>query len=148
VEDSGSLTVIEKLQPIKNGMAALNYEDGLQLIFNNGQKKNITTKNGLPSNTVYDVHEYKDTLWISTRKGVAAWANDKVVKTISAANGLLGNRCLFSFHDRQQNLWMVTDEYLCRWDGSKIITNTTIVIKTEEKIILPLACLIPFQIHW
>ena len=133
VEDSGSLTVIEKLQPIKNGMAALNYEDGLQLIFNNGQKKNITTKNGLPSNTVYDVHEYKDTLWISTRKGVAAWAGNKIVKNISAAQGLLGNRCLFSFHDRQQNLWTVTDEYLCRWDGSKIITNTTIVIKNGRK---------------
>lgn len=129
IRDTATPFVSEKIQAFSNGFASYNYEDGLQFTFNNGAKVNLSEKNGLPSNAVYHVHENKDTFWISTQKGVAAYSNGKVVKTIGPADGLLGNRCVFSFHDSSNNFWILTDKYLGKFTGKKVITNISLPVK-------------------
>lgn len=121
-DDTTTIAISEKVQPIKNGLAAYNYEDGLQLIGFNGSRRMVEKKDGLPSNAVYHVHEYKDTIWISTKSGIAAYTNGKVVKTISTAQGILGNRCIFSFHDKAGKFWILTDKYLGSYDGNNVTT--------------------------
>ncbi|MBP6025650.1 sensor histidine kinase [Ferruginibacter sp.] len=116
-----TMAVSEKLLPLSNCFAALNYEDGVQFIYPNHKYILVTTKNGLPANAVYDVHEYKDTLWISTARGIAAYTNGKVVKTFTAVNGIKGNLCLFSFHDNKGNYWVVTDKYLNEYKNNQFI---------------------------
>ena len=127
--DSGSNQISEKLLAIPGGYASLTYEDGVQFCYTNGQKINFTTKDGLPSNEVYDVHSYKDSFWISTKSGVAVLAKNIVVKTITNKKGLQGNRCLYSFHDNEGRYWIVTDSHLGRYDGEKVITYSSVPIK-------------------
>ncbi len=131
-----SMTVSEKLLPFSNCFAALNYEDGVQFIYPNQKYIMLTNKDGLPANAVYDVHEYKDTFWISTANGIAAYTNGKVVKTYTAANGIKGNRCLFSFHDNKDNYWVVTDKYLNEYKTNKFIAiSTTPIIEGRDDVV-------------
>lgn len=129
IEDTASLPVCEKILTLKNSIAAFNYEDGLQLNYFDGKKEMLTVKDGLPSNAVYHAHEHKDTLWISTKSGIAAYTGNRVVKTISAQQGINGNRCVYSFHDKNNTLWIVTDKYLGRYDGNRVTTYTAAVVK-------------------
>jgi signal transduction histidine kinase len=124
--------VAEKLIPFSNGYASLNYEDGVQLIYENKQRENISTKEGLPGNAVYDVHEYKDTFWISTANGVAAYTQGKVVKTFTNADGLKGSRCIYSFHDAKGGYWVLTDKYLNEKVGNKFNTLTSVSITNGD----------------
>lgn len=129
VIDSGSNQISEKILPIPGGYASLTYEDGVQFCYTNGQKITFTIKDGLPSNAVYDVHCYKDSIWVSTNSGVAVLTKNKLVKTITARNGLQGNRCLYSFHDNEGRYWIVTNSHLGRYDGDKVITYSSVPIK-------------------
>ena len=128
-EDSNSFFVSEKVQPFRNGYAAFNYEDGIQLNYFDGRRKQFNVQNGLPSNAVYHVHEKDDTLWVSTRSGIGAISNGKVVKTITSKEGLHGERCIFSFHDTQGNFWIVTDQYLGKYDGRMVYTYSSVPVK-------------------
>lgn len=92
-----SMTVSEKLLPFSNCFAALNYEDGVQFIYPNQKYIMLTNKDGLPANAVYDVHEYKDTFWISTANGIAAYTNGKVVKHIRLLMALKATVAYFLF---------------------------------------------------
>lgn len=129
VEDTASFMVNEKIQLIPDGIAAYNHEDGLQLNMADGRKIFLTAKNGLPSNAVYHVQPYRDTLWISTKSGVAAYSGGKIVKTIGPQQGLTGERCIYTFHDKQNRLWILTDKYLGSYDGSRVITYPSVVVK-------------------
>ena len=120
--------VSEKLIPLSQGYASINYEDGLQLNYSDQKSVPVSVKDGLPANTVYDVHEYKDTLWISTAKGVAAYTQGKVVQTFSFSNGIKGNRCIYSFHDKDGKYWVLTDKYLNEFDGKKFLALTAIAV--------------------
>lgn len=128
-EDTSALNVCERILPFKTGIAAYNYEDGIQLNYLTGKKEMLTVKDGLPSNAVYHVHEHKDTLWISTKSGIAAYTGNRIVKTISAQQGINGNRCVYSFHDKNNTLWILTDKYLGSYDGNKVNTYTAAVVK-------------------
>lgn len=120
--------VSEKLIPLSQGYASINYEDGLQLNYSDHKTVPVSVKDGLPANAVYDVHEYKDTLWISTAKGVAAYTQGKVVQTFSFSNGIKGNRCIYSFHDKDGKYWVLTDKYLNAFDGKKFWALTAIAV--------------------
>jgi signal transduction histidine kinase len=120
--------VSEKLITLSQGYASINYEDGLQLNYSDEKSVSVSVKDGLPANTVYDVHEYKDTLWISTAKGVAAYTQGKVVQTFSFSNGIKGNRCIYSFHDKDGKYWVLTDKYLNAFDGKKFLALTAIAV--------------------
>ncbi len=116
--------VSEKLQNISSGYTTFNHEDGLHLRYS-GKKINITRKEGLPSDEVFHVHEYKDTLWISTSRGIAACTQGKIVKTYTAENGIKGGKCKYSFHDNKGQFWLLTQKYLHSFTGSRFTALST-----------------------
>ncbi len=138
-DDAITLRVSEKLQPLSVGYAAYNYEDGLQLV-NGNITIRLTIKDGLPSNAVYHVHEYKDTIWISTAMGLAAYTNGKVVSTYSSAQGIKGSRCIFSFHDNRGKLWVLTDKHLNEWVGNRFNALVSIAV-ADGNDDMPYSCL-------
>jgi signal transduction histidine kinase len=127
MDDTITLRVAEKLQLLSAGYAVYNYEDGLQLI-DGGSKINVTTKEGLPSNAIYNVHEYKDTIWISTAMGVCAYTKGKVVRTYSGAEGIKGSRCIFSFHDNNGKFWVLTDKHLNEQVGNRFNALVSVAV--------------------
>ncbi|MFZ4059017.1 MAG: two-component regulator propeller domain-containing protein [Ferruginibacter sp.] len=116
--DKSTPAINEGLQSISNGYVTYNYEDGLRFVYNNQTQQALTIKDGLPSNAVFDVHEYKDSFWISTAKGLAVFMANKLVKSYDHTNGIKGSRCVFSFHDNKGKLWLVSDKYLHEFDGT------------------------------
>lgn len=115
-EDLNTPWVSERLKPLAGGYVTYNYEDGLQLIYP-GKKIILTVKEGLPSNAVFNVYEYKDTIWISTAKGLAAFTNGRIVKTFTAENGIKGGKCKYFFIDNKGKHWLITDKYLHSSNG-------------------------------
>ncbi len=126
--------IIEKLIEIKNGYAALTFEDGFHLFNSKLEvKKTITTKDGLLSNEIHDLHEYRDSFWISTAKGISIYANNKVVKNISLTNEGKGNKCIYSFHDNAGKYWVVTNKALHEYDNEKLFAVGTYALINSEK---------------
>lgn len=119
--------VSEKVQALSNGYAAYNYEDGLELVYDNATVQ-LSTKQGLPSNAIYHVHEYKDTIWISTAMGLAAYTHGSVVKTYSGEDGIKGSRCMYAFHDNNGKLWVLTDKHLNEWVGNRFNALTSVTV--------------------
>lgn len=119
-------TIIEKLQEITNGYVGLTYEDGFHL-FNKSAvaQKTITTKDGLLSNEVYDVHEYNDSLWVSTARGISIYANNRIVKNFTLANERGGNKCIYSFHDNVGKYWVVTNKALHEYRNESLFAVGT-----------------------
>lgn len=132
VKDSASFFVSERVQSTKNGYACYNYEDGIRFIAQGRTPVTLTQKNGLPSNCVYHIEEYRDTTWISTKSGIAVYTNGKIVKTITAEQGLVGNRCIYSFHDTTGAYWIVTDKYLARYLNGKVVTYSSALVKDNK----------------
>ena len=126
--------VLEKLQLLKNGYAGLTFEDGFHL-FNKKVEalKTVTIKDGLLSNEIYDVHEYKDSFWISTAKGISVYANNKVVKNIPLANDGKGDKCIYSFHDATGKYWVVTNKALCAYSHEKFFAVGSCSLINNEK---------------
>jgi len=120
VLDSTSPFVSEKITPVPGGYASFNFEDGIQFCYTDGSKWKLTTREGLPSNTVLDVQVYRDSCWISTAKGLALFAGKKLVRTYTEKEGLTGNRCVYSFHDSSGTCWVVTDKYLGQIEGDHV----------------------------
>ncbi|MBP6430852.1 MAG: hypothetical protein KA319_03715 [Ferruginibacter sp.] len=134
--DTTVFAVTEKLIPITNGYAALSYEDGVQFVYPNKKNITITTSQGLPANAVYDVHEYKDSFWISTAKGIAVYTNNKVIKTYNSFDGIMGNRCAFSFHDKYGMYWLITDKYLHEFSNNKFhAVSTAPVVEGDNDVV-------------
>jgi two-component sensor histidine kinase len=69
---------------------------------------NLTTKDGLPSNTVYSIFpDSKRYLWICTNKGLAIY-NGKTFKSFSTANGLPDNEIFGVKEDHYGRIWLLT----------------------------------------
>ncbi|MGV6845187.1 MAG: two-component regulator propeller domain-containing protein [Lutibacter sp.] len=67
---------------------------------------NFTTKNGLPSNTIYDVTtDNYGFLWIATDYGVSKF-DGKTFTNYTIKDGLPGNEILFFFKDSQNRIWL------------------------------------------
>ena len=95
---------IEKITSLTNGYACLSYEKGF---FTTNKSLNLvkwfTKKDGLLSDAVYDVHEYKDTLWVATKNGINVIANNKIVKTYNQSN----TKSIYIFTDNAGQHWVV-----------------------------------------
>lgn len=129
IPDSTTPFVSERIIPVTDGLVSYNYEDGLQFAWHNGQRTSLSVQNGLPSNAVYDVHEYKDSFWISTRNGVAVYTKGKIVSTLTAADGIIGSRCVYTFHDSSGACWILTDKYLGKLSGGKVVTYLSLPVR-------------------
>ncbi len=126
--------LIEKLQELKNEYAGLTLEDGVHFFNKNIEAlKTLTTKDGLLSNEIYDVHEYKDSIWISTAKGISVYANNRVVQNILLANEGKGNKCIYSFHNNEGKYWVVTNKALHEYTNGKLFAVGTYSLINNEK---------------
>lgn len=69
---------------------------------------NYSTKNGLPSNTVYSINQDdKGKIWISTDEGISIY-NGYDFETINITNGLPDNEIFNSFFDSKKRMWLLS----------------------------------------
>jgi hypothetical protein len=69
---------------------------------------NLTIKQGMPSNTVYNIFaDSKGYLWMSTDKGLAIY-NGKTFKSFSTSNGLPDNEIFCAVEDYFGRIWLQT----------------------------------------
>jgi signal transduction histidine kinase len=128
---------IEKTIKLSNGFAALSYEQGFFTVDKNLQTPNaFTTQNGLLSNYITDVLEFKDSLWVGGKKGISIIVNNKVVKTLSAANGFKGTKVIKVFALQKEVLYIVSDAYIHIYiDGAlKAISSEQVTADKTDKI--------------
>ena len=82
--------------------------------------ENLTTKNGLPHNWIYDLHQdSKDRIWIGTWGGGLALRDGKKWKIFTVDDGLMSNNVTSFTEDKQSRIWIATDEGLNVFDGTK-----------------------------
>ena len=107
------MMIIEKAVPLKSGYALMSYEEGV-ILRDTIRKKDLhlTRENGLLSNGVYYVHEYRDTQYICCKNGINLVAGARVVETLSYEKGFVGAIAKYCFHDPQGRFWVLSDEYL------------------------------------
>jgi signal transduction histidine kinase len=116
---------IEKILPLHNGFAATSLENGF-FIFDSSFSNitHFTQQNGLLSNAVYHVHEYKDTLWIAGKKGITCITKNKVLKIYSVTEGFKNKKASYIFTDSAGIHWVVADVlYKLANDSLKIADN-------------------------
>ena len=70
--------------------------------------KHLTTKDGLPSSTIYFVmQDSKGYMWFTTDHGVARY-NGYEFKVFTTKDGLEDNTVFFLFEDKKGRIWMFT----------------------------------------
>lgn len=69
---------------------------------------NFSQKDGLPSNTIYDVyHDEEGYIWFATSKGVSRY-NGVKFENFTTTDGLPDNECFFFRKDKYKRLWIGT----------------------------------------
>ncbi len=69
---------------------------------------NLTTKDGLPSNTIYEIYrDSKGYLWVATDKGVARY-NGLRFEVFTTYDGLADNEVFFFQEDKKGRLWFAS----------------------------------------
>ncbi|MEJ7830040.1 MAG: histidine kinase [Segetibacter sp.] len=129
------MRIIEKTLPLLNGYASLSYEDGV-ILTDTVHHKNIhlTQEDGLLSNSIQSVHQYRDTIWISTKAGINIYTKGRIMQAISYNQGFTGSKAVYCFHDKKQQLWVVGNQYLHLYDGQKLkaITSHPLVSDNDD----------------
>lgn len=104
---------IEKAIKLKDGYAALSYEDGFFVCDRNLKpQQHYNIKNGLVSNYVSALYQQNDTLWAGCKNGLSLIVANKVIKTISYQDGFRGKMVKHIFASNKGVLWVVSDAYL------------------------------------
>ncbi len=96
---------------------------------------NYSTKDGLPSNTIYEIYrDSKGFLWFATDKGIAKY-NGIQFETFTTNNGLPDNEVFFFQEDKYGRLWLASyNGELCYYqDGIFHNAANTPFLKTKFK---------------
>jgi signal transduction histidine kinase len=128
---------IEKLFPIKDGIAALSYEDGFFITNNNfSSYQYFTKKNGLLSNHVKDIQYYRDTLFVATAAGIQQISNNKVVKQLGVAEGFVDDYPQQFLINNKNQLLIIGNENIFIYEAGKLIrtNNFGTNIKHNDKL--------------
>ncbi|MCY7422827.1 MAG: histidine kinase [Chitinophagaceae bacterium] len=131
------MPIIEKTLPLINGYAFLSYEDGIIITDTLHSKQlHLTLKDGLISNSIHTIHEYKGSYYIGSKGGLSIYTDGRVVKTLTYNEGFVGKKVIYSFHDKGSRLWVVSDKYLHVFDGQKlrVISSHPIVSDVDDMI--------------
>lgn len=105
--------IVEFIASLKNSFAALTYSSGLTLFYPDKEPVEITTKQGLLSNTVYSAYQEKaNEIWIGTFKGLNLFDGKKITKTFTYDKGFIGTKVICIFSDAQKRFWVLSDKYL------------------------------------
>ncbi len=90
-----------------------------------GKFTTYTTKQGLPNNTVKDIHEDGEgNLWVCTFGGLTRM-KDGQFTTYTTRHGLAGNNVNVICEDRRGNLWIGTTSGLTRMKDGEFTSYTT-----------------------
>ncbi|WP_297984560.1 ATP-binding protein [uncultured Chryseobacterium sp.] len=113
---------IENFFRMKDGFAAISYENGL---FTTDKNLNIKTfhnkNNGLKSNYVANVFSDDDTIWVGSKNQVSGLLNGKVVTNYNSSNGFTGNMVKNIFRGKNGFIWVVSDRMIMKKIGKKLI---------------------------
>ena len=82
-----------------------------------GYWDNLTTSNGLPNDTVYDLcKDNSGTIWCATANGIASYQNNTFT-VYNTGQGLINNQTRCVCLDTYDNLWVGTTAGLSKYDG-------------------------------
>jgi two-component sensor histidine kinase/ligand-binding sensor domain-containing protein len=90
------------------------FEHGV-FIYDGAEMANISTKNGLLDNSVWDVHWAEDgAVWFATHQGVSV-LRDSVFVNYTTQDGLSGDKVFRIQIDKQGNKWFATSKGITRY---------------------------------
>ena len=102
----------ERIKIIGDSLYIMTLRSGLHVKnMETGSGYNLTMKNGLLSNSVFDVCSINKELWIGTLHGAGRW-NGRDITIFGHQEGFKGNRTLSIFQDRQNRTWVLSDSCL------------------------------------
>lgn len=114
---------IESIKQFQNGSFALGSRGYGVLIWNEDTIRQFTTKDGLTSNMIEDMHiDNKGALWASTFKGLNKITfnkkGDVIIRTFNTANGLPSNE-IYQIKSYQDQVWLCTAGGLVKFSETK-----------------------------
>ncbi len=127
---------IERCLEISKGFAALSNEKGFYIVDKNLKLTNyFNQKNGLLNNSVYYIHEFKDTLWVGGKNGVSTLVNNKVVNTYSFSKGFSGTNAIYLFTDRVGTHWVLSNSSLHKVgkDSLQAIGSVSVLLNNNDE---------------
>lgn len=126
--------IIENIYSIKNGYAAVSYENGFFRTDNNFSLKEFhNIKSGLKSNFVSHVFNDDDTLWVGSKKSISGFVNGKIVKHFEEGSGFTGNSVRNIFRDRSGIIWVVSDHMVMTRKRDRLIPNGSLNLFWNQK---------------
>lgn len=85
----------------------------------------FTTEDGLPGNTVWDLHvDSKGSLWVSTQSGLAVVRGDTVHRVYDEESGMSGSAAYRTFEDAEQRIWVSTNNGVTIIEGDSLRSLT------------------------
>jgi signal transduction histidine kinase len=114
-------STLERLKPGREKIYATTLSKGFYAINTKTMALQLFDRSkGLLSNSVYDVLEEGDTLWVGTLGGITRLHQGKSVSW-AMAEGFRGKRALLIFRDRHKRLFVVSENYLHLVQHNKLI---------------------------
>ncbi len=105
----------------------------------NGKFKTYTTEDGLPANTITDIHEDTDkSLWLATKQGLVSFKNKKF-KTYTTRDGLASKEITAMYNASDGGLWIGTSRGLSKYKNGKIEDYTRSRVVLFNKYITAIA---------
>ncbi len=124
---------IEKIVSLKNGIAALSYENGFYITNNNIQlQQYYSIKNGLLDNSVYCVFEQDNTLWVGCKKGLSKIEQNKPIKNYTTNNGFKGNKVLNIGVQYNLLFLVISDKYIQQLVNDTILPLTNNALQMTD----------------
>lgn len=123
-------STLERLKPGREKIYATTLSKGFYAIdIKKAAYQLFDRSRGLLSNSVYDVLEEGDTLWVATLGGITRLQGGRAASW-STAEGFRGKRALLVFRDRQQRLFVVSESYLHLFQGDKLFALRSFPLNT------------------
>ncbi|MEW6456981.1 MAG: diguanylate cyclase [Acidobacteriota bacterium] len=113
--------IVMSIYDYKNAIWFGTYQDGL--IKFDTDFITYTTKNGLSSNQIWDLAEFKDKLYIATFEGLNSFDGKRFEK-YTQKDGLISN-AVVDILSTENFLWLATAQGISKFDGKKFINYTT-----------------------
>jgi signal transduction histidine kinase len=135
---SGSLhdDIIERIIPLKDGLAFTSFSNGVLIKNNNGKSLLLNKGKGLISNAVYYItEESSKILWICTEDGVTRYSSNSYTQYRSK-EGFVGKKCLYFFIDKSDRKFVISDACIMLLTDDKLHPLQSFPIKPDPDAII------------
>lgn len=124
---------VERLRLFNNTLYALSLSNGVTAIdLRTASTQKIDKSAGLLSNSVYDVLQEGDSLWIGTALGITKIVHG-TASSFAATQGFDGKRVVAIFRDKSKRLWVLSDTYLHLYRGTTLLPIRSHPIITDNR---------------